>query len=113
MKRIALCLALPLVAFKAYGANPQYEFNNSNQQYAIERAVYEEVVQQTLNTKCNALVDTKIPDSFLLNSNRHVDVSITVFKEKKKVASLSQSVTYNSYAKFKYSLYQIISLQCK
>lgn len=112
MKRIALALAsfIPLVA---YAANPHYEFNNSNQQYAIEKAVYEEVIQQTLNTKCTTIVETNIPDSFLLNNNRYVDVEVVIYKDKKKIGYLSQSVTYNSYTKFKYALYQIVSLQCK
>lgn len=113
MKRIALCLVLAVPAFKAYGADPHYEFNNSNQQLAIEKAVYEEVIQQTLNTKCTAVVSTKIPEVFLLNNNRHVDVDIVLYKDKKKIGSLSQSVTYRSYSKFKYALYQIVTLQCK
>lgn len=113
MKRIVLCLVLAVPAFKAYGADPHYEFNNSNQQLAIEKAVYEEVIQQTLNTKCTAIVDTNIPDAFLLNNNRHVDVSVSIYKEKKKVADIKQRVTYNSYSKFKYSLYQIVSFQCR
>ena len=112
MKRIALAIAL-FVPFAAYAANPEYEYNNSNQQYAIEKAVYEEVIQQTLNTKCTAVVDTTIPDSFLLNTNRYIDVDIILYKNKKKIGSLSQSVTYKSYSKFKYALYQIVTLQCK
>lgn len=113
MKRIALCLVLAVPAFKAYGADPHYEFNNSNQQFAIEKAVYEEVIQQTLNTKCNALVDTYIPDTFLVNFDRQVDVSISIYKEKKKIADLKQKVSYDNYTKFKYSLYQVINLQCR
>lgn len=112
MKRILLACAIA-VPVMANAANPHYEFNNSNQQYAIEKAIYEEVIQQTLNTKCTAVVDTSIPDSFLLNTNRHVDVSVSLYKEKKKVVDFKQSVTYNSYSKFKYTLYQLISSQCK
>jgi hypothetical protein len=112
MKRILLACAVsvPMVAF---AANPHYEYNNSNQQYAIEKAVYDEVIQQTLNTKCSSSVNTTIPEVFLLNTNRYVDVEVIIYKDKKKVGSLSQSVTYRSYDKFKYALYQIVTLQCR
>lgn len=113
MKKIVLCLALPLIAFKAYGSELEYEFNNSNQQTVIERAVFSEVIAQTKNTKCFGEVNLSRPETEFLNNYRHVNVNIRFHKDKKVIAIINQKVNYSNFGNFKYLVYNIVNLQCK
>ena len=112
MKRIALACILfsPLAA---YAASPDYAFNNSDQQYAVEKAVYQEVIEQIKDSKCTSNVQTYIPDSFIVNLNRYVDVEVALYKNKKYISTISQKVTYENFSKFQYSLFQIVTAKCK
>lgn len=113
MKYFILSLFYLFLSTSTFAYNPQYKYNNRDQQYSLEKSIYQEIISQTLNTKCTTDVNVILSDSFLITLSRSVYTEIFFYKDKKLVAKITQEVNYNSYSKFKYSVFQTVNSHCK